>query len=151
MVFLVCQGSILAGTEVIQSTVAATVAATGSGNETLDFINGRRNCVKCVGYWNKKYSQPDSCDCQWFIFATIGIGLITLLVKYRKVLKGKTDDLYQEIRLLDSKLVLAELFYPLLYWPCSCYLPSVSILLGSGPFILPTFNLYSSYFHYWGL
>ena len=63
--FLYAKVQFLAGTEVIQSTVAATVAATGSGNGTLDFVNGREgNCIKCVGYWNKKYSKFDRCDCK---------------------------------------------------------------------------------------
>ena len=77
------------------------------------------------------------------------IGLITMLVKYRKVLKGKTETLYKEIRLLDSKLVLGSFF--IIWFTGHVLIIAVCIiLLRFGPFIFPAVNFHSSNLHYWG-
>ena len=129
--FLYAKVQFLAGTEVIQSTVAATVAATGSGNGTLDFVNGREGTVLSVlGIGIKNIPNLIAVIVNDLIFATIGIGLITMLVKYRRVLKGKTKNLYQEIRLLDSKLVLGS-FLSFSLLAMFLLLPSVSFFYGS--------------------
>ncbi len=129
--FLYAKVQFLAGTEVIQSTVAATVAATGSGNGTLDFVNGREGTVLSVlGIGIKNIPNLIAVIVNDLIFATIGIGLITMLVKYRRVLKGKTETLYQEIRLLDSKLVLGS-FLSFSLLAMFLLLPSVSFFYGS--------------------
>ena len=134
----------------IQSTVAATVAATGSGNGTLDFVNGREGTVLSVlGIGIKNIPNLIAVIVNDLIFATIGIGLITMLVKYRRVLKGKTKNLYQEIRLLDSKLVLGSVL--ILFITGHVSITAICIvLLRFGPFILPAFNLHSSNLHYRG-
>lgn len=121
----------LAGTVVIQSTVAATVAATGTGNETLDFINGREGTVLSVlGIGIKSLPNFIAVIVNDIIFLTIGIGLITVLVKYARILRGKSAKLYGEMKLLDSRLVLAT-FIAMFLLAMFLILPSVSFFYGS--------------------
>lgn len=121
----------LAGSEVIQSTLAATVAATDSSNGALGFVNGRESTVLSVlGIGIKNVPNLIAVIVNDLIFATIGIGLITMLVSYHKTLKDKTKLLYNEIIILDSKIVLASLLSFMLL-AMFLLLPSVSFFYGS--------------------
>ena len=64
------------------------------------------------------------------IFLALGIGLITLLIKFRRMVHGETVNLYQEIRSLDTKLLLAVLLSITLL-ALFIILPSVSFFYGS--------------------
>jgi len=119
----------LAGSEVIASTVAAT--ASGTGNGTEGFINGREGTVLSVlGIGIRSIPNLQAVIANDLIFLTIGIGLITVLMKFRKRLQGKTVILYKEIRSLDTKLLLAVLLSITLL-AAFIILPSVSFFYGS--------------------
>ena len=121
----------LAGSEVIQSTVAATASATGVGGGNIVFINSREGTVLTIlGIGIKNLPNLIAVIVNDLIFLTIGIGLITLLVKYRRILKHKTVFIYDGIRTLDSKLVLAGLI-SLTLLALFIILPSVSFFYGS--------------------
>jgi uncharacterized membrane protein len=120
----------LAGSEVIQSTVAATAAA-GAGGGSLDFVNGREGTVLSVlGIGIKSIPNFIAVIVNDLIFLTLGIGLLTILVKARRILKHKTVTLYNEMKKLDSKLVLAGLLSITLL-ALFVILPSVSFYYGS--------------------
>ena len=121
----------LAGSEVIQSTVAATASATGVGGGNEAFINSREGTVLSIlGIGIKNLPNLLAVIVNDLIFLTMGIGLITLLVKYRRILKHKTVFIYDGIKTLDSKLVLAGLLSVTLL-AMFIILPSVSFFYGS--------------------
>ena len=121
---------ILAGTEVIQSTVAATASSTSAGGG-LDFVSGREGTVLSVlGIGIKNIPNFVAVIVNDLIFLTLGIGLLTILVKARRIMKQKTVSLYEEMRRLDSKLVLAGLI-SLSLLAMFIILPSVSFFYGS--------------------
>ena len=120
----------LAGSEVIQSTVAATAAA-GAGGGSLDFVNGREGTVLSVlGIGIKNIPNFIAVIVNDLIFLTLGIGLLTILFKARRIFKHKTVTLYKEMKMLDSKLVLAGLI-SLTLLAMFVILPSVSFFYGS--------------------
>jgi len=121
----------LAGSEVIQSTVAATASATGVGGGNEAFMNSREGTVLSIlGIGIKNLPNLIAVIVNDLIFLTMGIGLITLIVKYRRILKHKTVFIYDGIRTLDSKLVLAGLLSVTLL-AMFIILPSVSFFYGS--------------------
>jgi len=121
----------LAGSEVIQSTVAATASATGAGGGNVAFMNSREGTVLSIlGLGIKNLPNLIAIIVNDMIFVTIGIGLITLLVKYRKIINHKTVFIYDEIRSFDSKIVLAGLV-SLILLAMFIILPSVSFFYGS--------------------
>lgn len=119
----------LAGTDVIQSTVAATATATGGGNYT--FETSREGTVLSVlGIGIKNLPNFIAVIANDLIFITIGIGLLTLIGKYRKILMNKTVYIYEEIKTLDSKIVLGGVL-SLTLLAMFIILPSVSFFYGS--------------------
>lgn len=121
----------LAGTVVIQSTVAATVAATGTGNETLDFINGREGTVLSVlGIGIKNVPNFIAVVVNDLIFLTLGIGLLTVLAKYSRIILKKSAKLYDDMKLLDARLVMGA-FLSIFLLAMFLLLPSVSFFYGS--------------------
>jgi uncharacterized membrane protein len=120
----------LAGSEVIQTTVAATVSANGAGGAEA-FMNSREGTVLSIlGLGIKNIPNLIAVIVNDLIFLTMGIGLITLMVKYRKILQQKTVYVYEEIRSLDSKLVLGGLL-SLTLLAMFVILPSISFFYGS--------------------
>jgi uncharacterized membrane protein len=121
----------LAGTDVIQSTVAATASATGAGGGNYAFESSREGTVLSVlGIGIKNLPNFLAVIANDLIFLTIGIGLLTLLSKFRKLLMNKTVYVYEEIRTLDSKLVLGGVL-SLTLLAMFIILPSVSFFYGS--------------------
>jgi uncharacterized membrane protein len=121
----------LAGTDVIQSTVAATASATGAGGGNYAFESSREGTVLSVlGIGIKNLPNFIAVIANDLIFLTIGIGLLTLLSKYRKILMNKTVYVYEEIKTLDSKLVLGGVL-SLTLLAMFIILPSVSFFYGS--------------------
>ena len=121
----------LAGSDVIQSTVAATATATGAGGGNYAFETSREGTVLSIlGIGIKNLPNFIAVIANDLIFITIGIGLLTLLGKYRKILMNKTVDLYGVIKKLNSILVLAGIVsFTLL--AMFIILPSVSFFYGS--------------------
>ena len=121
----------LAGSDVIQSTVAATATATGAGGGNYAFETSREGTVLSIlGIGIKNLPNFIAVIANDLIFITIGIGLLTLIGKYRKILMNKTVYIYDEIKSLDSKLVLAGIVsFTLL--ALFIILPSVSFFYGS--------------------
>jgi uncharacterized membrane protein len=121
----------LAGTDVIQSTVAATATATGAGGGNYAFESSREGTVLSVlGIGIKNLPNFVAVIANDLIFVTIGIGLLTLIGKYRKLLMKKTVYIYDEINTLNSKLVLAGVV-ALTLLAMFIILPSVSFFYGS--------------------
>lgn len=121
----------LAGSEVIQSTVAATASATGVGGGNVAFINSREGTVLSIlGIGIKNLPNLIAVVVNDLIFLTVGIGILTLLVKYKRILKDKTVFIFNGIKTLDSKLVLAGLI-SLTLLALFIILPSVSFFYGS--------------------
>ena len=121
----------LAGTDVIQSTVAATATATGAGGGNYAFETSREGTVLSVlGIGIKNLPNLIAVIANDLIFITIGIGLLTIIGKYRKLLIKKTVYIYEEINSLDSKLVLAGVV-ALTLLALFIILPSVSFFYGS--------------------
>jgi len=119
----------LAGSEVIASTVAATASGTGVGTE--GFINGREGTVLSVlGIGIRSVPNLLAVIANDLIFVTLGIGLITVLLKFRMKLHGQTVILYEEIKSLDTRLLLAVLLSVTLL-ASFIILPSVSFFYGS--------------------
>jgi uncharacterized membrane protein len=119
----------LAGSEVIASTVAATASGTGSG--TAGFVSGREGTVLSVlGIGIRSIPNLLAVIANDLIFLTIGIGLVTILLKFRIKLHGQTLILYKEIRSMDTKLLLAVLLSVILL-AMFIILPSVSFFYGS--------------------
>ena len=116
----------LAGSEVIQSTVAATASATGAGGGSVAFESSREGTVLSIlGIGIRNLPNLIAVIVNDIIFVTIGIGLLTLLVKYRKIVKHRTVFIYEGIRKLDLKLVFAG-FLSLTLLAMFIILPSVS-------------------------
>ncbi len=121
----------LAGSEVIQSTVAATASATGAGGGSVAFESSREGTVLSIlGIGIRNLPNLIAVIVNDIIFVTIGIGLLTLLVKYRKIVKHRTVFIYEGIRKLDLKLVFAG-FLSLTLLAMFIILPSVSFFYGS--------------------
>jgi len=121
----------LAGTDVIQSTVAATATATGAGGGNYAFESSREGTVLSVlGIGIKNLPNFIAVIANDLIFLTIGIGLLTIIGKYRKLLMKKTVYIYDEITTLNSKLVLAGVV-ALTLLAMFIILPSVSFFYGS--------------------
>lgn len=121
----------LAGSEVIQSTVAATASATGAGGGSVAFESSREGTIlNILGIGIQNLPNLIAVIVNDFIFLTIGIGLITLLVKFRRLVKHKTVFIYDGIRKLDSQLVFAG-FLSLILLAMFIILPSVSFFYGS--------------------
>jgi uncharacterized membrane protein len=119
----------LAGSVVVASTVAAS--ASGAGGGSAAFINGREGTVLSVlGIGIKSVSNLLAVIANDLIFLTIGIGLITILLKYKRMIQGKTVILYKEIKSVDSKLLLAVIL-SLIVLAMFIILPSVSFFYGS--------------------
>ncbi len=119
----------LAGSEVIASTVAATASGTGGG--TAGFVNGREGTVLSVlGIGIRSIPNLLAVIANDLIFLTLGIGLITVLLKFRLKLKGKAFNLYKEVKSLDTRLLLAVLLSVTLL-AAFIVLPSVSFFYGS--------------------
>jgi len=121
----------VAGSEVIQSTVAATATATGAGGGSVAFESSREGTVLSVlGIGIKNLPNLIAVFVNDIIFLTIGIGLITILLKFRKIIKNKTVFIYEEIISLDSKLIFAGLL-SLILLALFIILPSISFFYGS--------------------
>jgi uncharacterized membrane protein len=119
----------LAGSEVITATVAAT--ASGANGGTQAFISSREGTVLSVlGIGIRNIPNLLAVIANDLIFLALGIGLITLLIKFRRMVHGETVNLYQEIRSLDTKLLLAVLLSITLL-ALFIILPSVSFFYGS--------------------
>ncbi len=121
----------LAGSEAIQSTVAATASATGAGGGSIAFESSREGTVLSIlGIGIRNLPNLIAVLVNDLIFVTIGIGLLTLLVKFRKIIKYKTVFIYEGITSLDSKLLFAG-FLSLILLALFIILPSVSFFYGS--------------------
>ena len=121
----------LAGSDVIQSTVAATASATGPGGGNYAFETSREGTVLSIlGIGIKNLANFIAVIANDLIFVTIGIGLLTLMWKYSKILRNKTVYIYDEIKVLDSKIVLAGILSFILL-ALFIILPSVSLFYGS--------------------
>jgi uncharacterized membrane protein len=121
----------LAGSDVIQSTVAATASATGPGGGNYAFETSREGTVLSIlGIGIKNLANFIAVIANDLIFVTIGIGLLTLIWKYSKIFRNKTVYIYDEIKVLDSKIVLAGILSFILL-ALFIILPSVSLFYGS--------------------
>ncbi len=121
----------IAGSDVIQSTVAATATATGAGGGNYAFETSREGTVLSIlGIGIKNLPNFIAVVANDLVFITIGIGLLTILGKYRKILINKTVNLYGQIKTLDSILVLAGIV-SLTLLAMFIILPSVSFFYGS--------------------
>jgi uncharacterized membrane protein len=121
----------LAGSDVIQSTVAATASATGANGGNYAFETSREGTVLSIlGIGIKNLPNFIAVIANDLIFVTIGIGLLTLMWKYSKILRNKSVNIYDEIKVLDSKIVLAGILSFVLL-ALFIILPSVSLFYGS--------------------
>jgi uncharacterized membrane protein len=120
----------LAGSDVIQSTVAATAAATGAGGNYAFETSREGTVLSILGIGIKNLPNFIAVIANDLIFVTIGIGLLTILAKFRKLVMNKTVFVYNEIKILDSKLVLGGILSFILL-AMFIILPSVSFFYGS--------------------
>ena len=89
----------LAGTDVIQSTVAATASATGGAGGNYAFETSREGTVLSIlGIGIKNLPNFIAVIANDLIFVTIGIGLLTILWKFRKLVMNKTVFIYDGIK-----------------------------------------------------